>query len=529
MKYFKYPIIITLLISILSCGDEPIEPVKPEVLVNPVYPIRTVKTASQPTFDWENIDYMPTPANMPKIFVPWGSGPSIHSTYDPDVVIDRKAVDGWTLLYNTFNKNSATPLENPYFILYNKYRGLLRVYLYLTESFVTTSTYLKDGFTTRLANSSILNFMGNDIVDISKNRTFYTQIHPGSLSGSAPLATKKWYMMQYEIAYDHNIGAIPYDRLPLNWEANYCDVTNFKFTGSVKGTLKAPIASGKEKFFSTLGSLGKVVGTIALAGVGKNILTKGNTTNNALNLSPKIFEAASEGVEGAMKDSQKKLPGALVNFFSAVIGGSSGGSTISYYLDAKIEMDGVGSNTGALPSSPRSFWVPGTKNIANAVGTSPIYKSPLGVFNLISKPQCTVKCLRKFIYPNGQLQGVYSDFHFDKNLHTAQFVFNKAVTDIAKVEIIKTDFAVFFKQRMNTEGKIKSHDGKEEYIGSHGKVIINPTKVTTVGYPDIVTAVRYTLRVTPKDSNAAVSDIVKTFYTDQSIELKDVHLGGRPY
>ena len=95
-------------------------------------------------FDWENADWMPTPPQQAKIPSPWIGQGSIASTFGIEIVNDRKKIDGWELLYNSFNIEESS-LVNPYFILYNKYRGIMRIFFYTTTSFVASSSYIQDG------------------------------------------------------------------------------------------------------------------------------------------------------------------------------------------------------------------------------------------------------------------------------------------------------------------------------------------------------------------------------------------------
>ena len=79
-------------------------------------------------FDWETADFMPTPKGQARIDPPWHGQGSLAYMYGDDVLTDIKASDGWELLYSTFDANASAPLVNPYFILYNKYRGLMRIF-----------------------------------------------------------------------------------------------------------------------------------------------------------------------------------------------------------------------------------------------------------------------------------------------------------------------------------------------------------------------------------------------------------------
>ena len=81
-----------------------------------------------PPLDWENISFMPTPPNSPAIPVPWQGGLG-GAKIDDDIIFDYQSANGWELVYNTFTPNTKYDLS--YFMLYNKYRGVLRIYTYI--------------------------------------------------------------------------------------------------------------------------------------------------------------------------------------------------------------------------------------------------------------------------------------------------------------------------------------------------------------------------------------------------------------
>ena len=87
--------------------------------------------------NWETVDYMPTPSGT-TILVPWANG-SVKG-FSSDIWYDFKSSDGWSLVYNTFNTTSLP--ANPWFALYNKYRGLLRIYVFVTTNGFVASDYL---------------------------------------------------------------------------------------------------------------------------------------------------------------------------------------------------------------------------------------------------------------------------------------------------------------------------------------------------------------------------------------------------
>lgn len=52
-----------------------------------------------------------------------------------------------------------------------------------------------------------------------------------------------------------------------------------------------------------------------------------------------------------------------------------------------ISLSGTSTNSGAFPSMPISFWLPGTENVINATGYVPLYNKILGVVNFKGKPE----------------------------------------------------------------------------------------------------------------------------------------------
>lgn len=337
----------------ISCNDDSvIEQSKTELLIT--------KSVPTPTLDWENLDWMPTPPNQ-QIPSPWIGQGSLASLYGIDVINDRKASDGWVLVYNTFTINSPSELVNPYFVLYNKYRGLLRFYLYITTQFVSPSSYVQDAISVVSSGpTTILNLTGNSIIDASHNRNIYAQIQPAPLDGSLPLASNKWYMMQYEIGYDPNLAQMPYNQIQLSWAINYYNVQTINLGGEVVGTINGTIgASSNNNIFSSLGNLGKVVGTGIVAGIGSQFIDKNQTNtdgSNKLGLPKNIFNAAKKGIQSAISGTVGKLPGAVINIFSSILGGTSSSTMVNLNIQADIDLQGTGTSSGSFPSSPVSFF-----------------------------------------------------------------------------------------------------------------------------------------------------------------------------
>ena len=498
-----------------SCSDE----LPTESPQNIVLKTRSVTT---PYLDWENINFMPTPSGQTPIPSPWIGQGSIASAVGIDIVNDRKASDGWELMYNTFDGTSKAPLINPYFILYNKYRGIMRIFLYTTTQFVESSSYLQDGIAI-ISNkeTSMLNFIGQDFIDATINQKKYSQMQPAPIDGSLPLASNKWYMLQYEIAYDSNISQIPYNYIQLSWYVNYYNVTRIKLEGDLVGKLNGIIGSSSTSgpdIFSPLINAGTTVGTGVLAGIGQDFIKNNGDTEtgvNKLGLPKDVFKSLSKGVSSAMSTASGNLPGAIMNILSAIIGGSSGGPTpISFSMNAKITLEGTGTNSGSFPSSPTSLWVPGTNINSSAIGFIPIYNKPLGVVNFSGKPKLEIKVTERYYqvadepFDADRMIDVRESTGFfpTKIDYSSYLQINPEVLKTAKVEIKQQDLIIKAIDYSVVGGKeiLQINPPYIRWIECNNSYINSPL------FDNLRFGVRFTIKVSPLNGSSP-SIIIKTF------------------
>ncbi|TAJ12191.1 hypothetical protein DMA11_13655 [Marinilabiliaceae bacterium JC017] len=476
-----------------------------------------LKAVTPKIFDWETADWMPTPPGQSKISVPWIGQGSIASVYDNDVVYDFKKSDGWDLIYNAFDASSSGPLQNPYFILYNKYRGLLRIYVYTTTQFVHPSSYIQDGISIVGVSSSMLNFCGTDIVDASNNNTTVAQIQPKPVDGSMPLASNKWHMLQYALAYDPNISKLTHQQIQFSWFTNFCNVEAVKLNGGITGEIKGTTGkSAKENVMAKLGELGKVSGTMALSGIGSYFVEKKTVNSyygsNDFNLPHEMWKNLRKGVNSALSSSTKGLPGSVVNLFSAIIGGSSQ-QTLSFDVNLDVELAGEKSDYGSFPASPTTLYIPGSKISNRAQGYIPLKSYKLGVFNLSSRPLIRVKDEHVFERDGSPREGFRMSHYLEREViklnNSNKLQINPDLQKEATVRLVDQD-VVFI--RTTSTGTISSN-GTVESVGKFTKIYVNPTSMTLKGGVGLTPAVRMTIKVTPKNG-APSSIIVKTFLAD---------------
>ena len=357
---------------------------------------QTTRSIIPDSFDWETVDLMPTPSCQTPITLPWDGQGSLATIYGNDKLYDFKKNDGRVLLQSSFTTEGNSPLINPYFILYNKYNGLLRVYLYMTTQFISTSSALEGSISVNDPYLSILNFLESGVINAESHKQTFSEFLPGQIDGTRPLASNKWYMMQYEMAYDPSISQK--ENLTMNLNIGYYDIQSFKFSGDAQGSINGTIGgTASSAIKSELIKSGKAVSTAFLSGVGVDFvnhhsLSTNDTVNNDLGINNKIFELISTGVSNALKSSVQGLPSVAIDLLSGIIFGK-GATTQSVNLNFavdKINLEGSGSNSGSLPSMPLTIKIPGMKNIDTAQGIIPNYREPLGVFNFTAKPSMAI-------------------------------------------------------------------------------------------------------------------------------------------
>lgn len=166
-------------------------------------------------------------------------------------------------------------------------------------------------------------------------------------------------------------------------------------------------------------------------------------------------------------------------------------------MKVNMTLTGTGREGGAFPSTPMTFWIPGTKISSDAVGYIPLYNKNLGVFNMVKKPIYTVypECERS------EFEGPYGDTMFSYRIYyilptrfdySDLLVINPEVDNLADVEIVRQD------------------------ILWNGEV--NPLTVLSARFDDLGNSwflkedpvLRFTIKVSPKNG-APSSIIMKSF------------------
>jgi hypothetical protein len=505
-RFMKATAILLLIISVESCKKQVFD----KVDIPPAKPAKDV--ISTPYFDWFSADYMPTPSGAPTILVPWASG-AIRG-FTSDIMYDYKQEDGWNLVYNTFDPSKPLP-SNPFFVLYNKYRSLLRVYVYVTTNSFVTSDYLTTGLNLgpNAINSNMLNYGGQDIVTVGTNQTSIGKIEP------TQLATGVWYATQYEIAYDPNVKTHQYQDIGLNCSVTWTNVSTISLGGTQQGSINGSITSAGSSPFS----LGKVL-TGTLDGAGLSLFSKNGgpdvnhpENDNKLGLPSLVFKAGVAAMTGGLSDIAK-------GFLSGIFGGSTGATnqSVALTLNTNITLNGNATDNGALwPNPGLGLGVPGTANSQTTVGYAPHYNTPMGLFYLSSVPHATTQYNSEEVSGGGKGSTYYiNQTLYSVDAPSVHIIWNPDIVNQPHgVTISDLHYdVVCIPPTPLTGGTQIGYNGSAETVGAlnvwtsdafagvHWKAT-NPNV-----FPKCKAAIRISFHATPSDNPAAKFLYVKTFY-----------------
>lgn len=495
MKRF-YTLFLIFGLLLCSCSESSEQPVGPEPPEpDPqtagcvgIYPVPSA------TFDWERADWMPTPPGQSRISNPWIGAGALG--YELDVLNDRKASDGWVLLYSTFDANASAPLENPYFILYNKYRGIMRIVLYLTSPIIGYSAgYFEECLSVPSgSNTPVLNFMDNDIVDGDAKPVAQTRLHSYRIPiGASSLAYYKWYWFQYELAYDPAVAEMSQDKARFDWRLTHYNVDGVSLGGSEPVPLNGVFGAATEGPGVSLVNLFRTEGEGAYSAIGRKAVAdfaeNGDTGENWLGMADDVFKALVADLNAAAESSPDDFADRDISILNGVFGGSGDRTLpVNLTLRTPLQLNGPAVSSGPSSRGAALMQLPGVS--APESGLVPLYDKPLGVCNISGRPPLELTCRT--------LKGKKTTYALDMPAQLADYssylVINPAVAEIADVTVAKQDLVVREK-------------------GSSA-VRINPTQsYEAESLPELEFGVRFTLKIVPKDGSP-VSVIVKTFRLD---------------
>ncbi len=468
----KFLLLLLSTMLIVSCNTDYIMPSRKTDLASAKPSSKLsgpiVNAVATPELYWDageiHHDFLPTPPGTPLVPAPWASG--AVRQISQDVIDDYRKNDGWVLLYNTFSTERLS--DHLYFVLYNKYRGLIRMYYYIPNSsnFINSDNIAHTLYNEKpyAATSPILNFSNNEPINFGQNLTFTSVVE------NAQVGPGTWYLFEHELAYDKNIKNQSYLSSSFTWNVKSFNIIDLQLSGTQTGTNVptsiASITKSKFDFLKSPTADGAVKIGFATTEYATSII-KGES--DASKFGAQVFSAIKGIISGAKSGFLKQL-------FAGVFGTGESPTIqkINLQMNTQIKLNGTLSDN-FLVTAPGFAW-PGY-NQSNTSGYAPSYNEPLGVFYISSKPKIRVTKVKTSSGFGGGFGTTY--WHYPSiDFNSFQLEFNPAVVggngyvQIASIQNIKREIILLNPSSI----PILEHNGQVEVILNSAQYIIaNPS------------------------------------------------------
>lgn len=477
---FSYkPVLAALICSFtfISCdkdkdspGDSPLQVEEIATTNTAAQPVITIaaNTTVPPTqtkynfvFDWETAQYMPTTPGQAAVPVPW-SDQAIRN-YDPGLRYDYKKSDGWELVYNSFSGTLNT--DNRIFILYNKFRGVLRYYTYNTtpsNPSVTNYRSLINELAIQGAggNSHLLNYTDQLIVDMNQKSYNVSLIEPWPVNENA------WYISQFEMAYDSSLINFDWRSFSFSWKLEFAQVLELSLNNK---------PAGNKMIF--LQKSGLPFGDISSRGItiGSNMQAHVKSVSGLDELSGIFPNAVVSNLKKNLFDS------AAGNKLNATLVPQLGLADCKLDVPALIRLDyNLVGYVNGLSLAP-----PGIDN-SRVLGYAPLFNEPMGIFYLGAPP----------IIQHTKVAGPLPE-QYTLDIASIEYIINPFIQNYAAVRNFRQEIVAVASNETPNLTEAKLYQGQQ----------------LNASAPLTVLGVRVSFDVLPKSGTAPVR-IIKTFKAD---------------
>jgi hypothetical protein len=334
------------------------------------------------------------------IELPWNDFDGECYQENPDIA----SSDGWVLLTGNFGTSLITPRPDyPYFVLYNKYRGIMRPYIFYGSRASIPHQATHQMGTLAVENGDVATFThytGKYLHDFNpRYEQMFIKKH---------LLLNHWACLEFDVSgYDPAIGDVSKTGASFRMRFHGLEeaVLQADLIGGLSGTLEASNVrvgqDGSGVFDATVGGFLKAVSIYQDIDDTLDKMTAKGDANPMTWWGPLLSTAASLA-------SQNTVPliGAAAGFITSLIdGGGSGNVPLSYRTELAGEFHLNGTIQTAPALSLLRFYVPGTI-YGNTPELEPLYQQPLGVYSLAYEPS-----IEYYTAPNGpialQMGGTY--------------------------------------------------------------------------------------------------------------------------
>src|SRR6218665_3929014 len=349
---------------------------------------------------------------------------------------DYEPIDGWMLIQRNFGTTS-NPVDNPYFILYNQYSGILRIFVCIVKQYngytsaaITLRHYKPGILTANLENHtanayrSALDDFDNEVPEITVPNYYVN-------------GTPHWLHADFSMNYDP------------------CTCNN-----PSKLVFAARLISTANLSFQLNGTAVERLDEAGRSSDGKQSLTK--SVQSTVDAGNSFFKSAESGIStfnnifpnfskrSDVKALEAVLPGlsaavGVADFVSGLFGASAPQQPMSFDINLKA------SGTLTINDTYKTVILdtPGSANLTAVPPTTLNYNNVMGVFNLLETPSVILSNAFLHIAPYRPTGRMYCRYKLNSNI---SYIINPMPQfDLAQSEI---KFALVF-EHLSTFWNIK--------------------------------------------------------------------------
>jgi Secretion system C-terminal sorting domain len=353
---------------------------------------------------------------------------------------DFKSVNGWeAIAYNLGYDNNNNALQAPkaqtYFLLYNKYRGILRVLVKWSDvkEFATNAQLtlkFAPGFQTNL-------------LDMTTDEKPLLAPHIPNAKYTANLTyfndSSSWSYADFKVNYDPCTCNFT-ESARLQLYTNLIQNSTINLTGAINGTITT-ITNGQST--GTNDSSGKFWND--LNGQTTKFVSARNKIQGFVDDNKKIYDKLKDGgvtinaitklgdfmkTNSFMKAGLAATPyvGDAVKFMSSIFGGGGGATGPLELAPLSVNLAVKLNGTVSLSAPMHNFTIglPGAQTSASLLGIyggQPLYNEPMGVFSLIDEP--TMYYTETVTTQNEARYGLYKNFYVTKTENVSPFIITR--------------------------------------------------------------------------------------------------------
>lgn len=307
---------------------------------------------------------------------------------------DYEPVDGWELVYKNFGFccNFNNSVADPSFCLYNKYNGILRVFVYISStigSFNGATLNLTYDINSSSGSSKISHNLNDNL---KQQDALDKQIHVIKATKINKFSNNYgyWLHADFPVTYDpcvcKNLSILKLEPRIIN-----SGDLSLEITGRAKQEV---VKNGSSNSSDDI--LGTIFTTVNGAfEAGNKKYTSWNSfktgAENTLLTQNDEIKSSMQAEFGQFPEWTKEIPeiGRYIGIFEYFTGGgkSENKSIAPMNFDLSLKSTSTSNLSFSNPYGGVNFYTPGSDHLNNTNEIAPVYDEPLGIFNLLETPK----------------------------------------------------------------------------------------------------------------------------------------------